>query len=181
MKSLLVSLLIAVSLVGFTPAQNKMYVGASALVALPIGDFGDLAGTGFGGLGSFEISFMPQLVGIGQIGYISWGGKDFGDLSYGYSAVPILFGVKYYFTPSVPFYGTASLGFHILNANAEYQGNELFSGFDVSGSSTEFSFILGAGYEVPVSPKVSLDFAGTFNIVSDANYIGIRAGGKFAL
>jgi hypothetical protein len=181
MKSLLVTLLIAVSLVGFTSAQPKMSIGAGAVVALPMGTFGDIAGTGFGATGAFEISFMPQLVGIGQIGYISWGGKDFGEFSYGYSAVPLLFGVKYYFTPTVPFYGTASLGFHFLNANAEFKGIGGFGAFSASGSSTEFTFVLGAGYEVPVSPKVSLDFTGTFNIISDANYVGIRAGAKYTL
>jgi hypothetical protein len=59
MKSLLVSLLIVVSLVGFTSAQNKMAVGAGVLVSLPMGDFGEMVNTGFGGTAAFEMSFMP--------------------------------------------------------------------------------------------------------------------------
>jgi hypothetical protein len=45
----------------------------------------------------------------------------------------------------------------------------------------EFTLVLGAGYEVPVSPTVTLDFTGGFNVVSDANHITLRAGAKFAL
>ena len=180
MKKLLTVFIAVILFTGFNYAQKDMAVGAGVIVGLPMGGFGDLAGTGIGATGIFEMEFMPQLVGIGQIGYISWGGKDFGYYSYGYSAIPLLVGVKYFFVPKIPFYGTASLGFEFLNANASYTGPYGFN-FAASGSSTEFAFVFGAGYEVPVSPKFDLDFTATMNIVSDANYIGLRAGGKLAL
>jgi hypothetical protein len=178
MKSFLVSLLIVVSLVGFTSAQSKMAIGAGVLVSLPIGDFGEAANTGFGGTGAFEMSFAPQIVGVGNIGYITWG-TDVEEVSW--SAVPVTVGVKYYFMPNVPFYGLGQLGLTFLSW--EIPGSEELEEFGISAetSSTEFTLVLGAGYEVPVSPTVTLDFTGGFNVVSDANHITLRAGAKFAL
>jgi hypothetical protein len=181
MKSLLVSLLIAVSLVGFTSAQHKMAVGAGLIVSFPMGDFGDAANTGFGGTGAFEMSFMPQLIGVGNIGYITWG-TDIENASF--SAVPVTVGVKYYFVPNVPFYGLGQLGLTFLSF--DYGIPEVVTPFGTFGgssssSSTEFTLVIGAGYEVPVSPTVSLDFTGGFNVVSDADHVTLRAGAKFAL
>ena len=42
-------------------AQSKMNAGVRAVVALPIGSFGDVAGTGFGVLGTYEIGFGHTL------------------------------------------------------------------------------------------------------------------------
>ena len=57
-------------------AQNKMAVGAGLIVSLPMGDFGDAANTGFGGTAAFELEFMPQLIGVGQMGYIVYGSES---------------------------------------------------------------------------------------------------------
>ncbi len=93
MKTIL-SLLIVV-LFSFTSlnAQNKMSLGGGLVVSLPMGDFGESANTGFGATAIFELGFMPQLVGVANIGYISYG-TDVDEVSF--SSVPLLFGVKYY-------------------------------------------------------------------------------------
>jgi opacity protein-like surface antigen len=93
-------------------------------------------------------------------------------------------GAKYYFTPGVPFYGIAQIGFQIFNANASSTTNVPgFGGFNVSasGSSTEFAFAVGAGYEIPVGTSGAIDVTGTFNLVSNLNYIGARVGYRFSL
>lgn len=166
-------------------AQSKMNAGVRAVVALPIGSFGDVAGTGFGVLGTYEIGLGNNLVGIGQIGYISWGGKDLGDYSYGYSAVPIIFGVKYFLTPGKGFYGTSSVGFHFFSVSTDIPtitfGGTTIGGGSASANSTDFTFSLGAGYEVPVNKKYSLDVGGDFNLINDANYFTIHVGGKMDL
>lgn len=184
MKTFISVLLIVLCSFGFTKAQGKMSIGAGLVVALPMGGFGDVAGTGFGGSAVFELGLMPNLTGIGQIGYISWGGKEFAGYSYGYSAVPLIFGAKYFFVPGSGFYGTASLGFHFFSANAEAPsynfGGQTFGG-TVSGTTTDFTFVIGAGYEVPVSTNFILDFAGGFNLISGSNYITVRGGGKMSL
>lgn len=184
MKILIASLLIIFSYGNFANAQNKMSIGAGVVVALPVGGFGDVAGTGFGGTAAFEIGFLPNLTGIGQIGYISWGGKEHAGYSYGYSAVPLTFGAKYFFLPGSGLYGTASLGFHFFSANAEVPsvsfGGQTFGG-SVSGTTTDFTFVFGAGYEVPINSNFTLDFTGGFNLISSSNYLTVRAGGKMAL
>lgn len=161
-----------------TFAQGKNYLGIGANLAIPMGSFGDAAGMGFGGSASFEMSFTPNITGIVTAGYLKFSGKDFGFFSYDYDAIPIMAGIKYYFTPATPFYAIGQIGFQIFNANATYSGP---FGFDVSGSSTEFGLGLGVGYEVPVGMSGAIDLTGMFNIVSDLNYVGIRAAYRFGI
>ncbi len=171
-----------------TFGQGKNYLGIGANLALPMGTFGDVAGVGIGGTASFEMEFTPNITGIATAGYLSFGGKDFTgpyySYSYGYSDIPIMAGAKYYFTPGTALYGIAQIGFQIFNAN--YTTTSTIPGFEYSfsgssGSSTEFAFAIGAGYEVPVGAKGAIDLTGTFNIVSNLNYIGIRAAYRFGI
>jgi hypothetical protein len=182
MKSFLTTLLIATCLIGRTKAQSNMAVGAGVVVALPMGSFGDAANTGFGGTAAFELNFAPQITGVGQIGYISYGT---GSSNTSFSSVPLLFGIKYYVVPGTDFYGIGQLGFNFFSTSVDIPSVSVagfsFGGGSTSASSTEFTFALGAGYEVPVSPKISLDFSGTFNIISDFTNLQLRAGGKVAI
>ena len=171
-----------------TFGQGKNYLGIGANLALPLGTFGDVAGVGIGGTASFEMEFTPNITGIASAGYLSFGGKDFTsayyDYSYGYSDIPIMAGIKYYFTPGVPFYGIGQIGFQIFNAN--YSSTVTVPGFynyDVSGSgsSTEFAFSIGAGYEIPAGRNGAIDVTGTFNLISNLNYIGARVAYRFGI
>jgi hypothetical protein len=159
-------------------AQNKMAVGAGLVVSLPMGDFGDAANTGFGGTASFELGLTPQIVGVGHIGYIVYGTESD---AVDFSSVPLLAGVKYFFVPNMGIYGIGQIGLNFFSTTVEIPMVFGFGGGSVSGSSTEFTFVLGAGYEVPVSPTFSLDFSGAFNLISDFNNIQLRAGGKFGI
>src|SRR5690606_32060510 len=112
--------------------------GAGVLVSLPMSDFGDAANTGFGGTAAFEMSFMPQLVGVGNIGYITWG-TDVDDVSF--SGVPVQVGVKYYFMPAVGFYGLGQIGLTFMSVETP---TITIPGFGTIGggseSSAEFTF-----------------------------------------
>ncbi len=178
MKTIL-SLLIVV-LLSFTSlnAQNNMSLGGGLVVSLPMGDFGESANTGFGATAVFELSFMPQLVGVANIGYISYG-TDVDELSF--SSVPLLFGVKYFFIPGVGFYGIGQLGFNFFSASVDIPEISGYGGGSVSTTSTEFTFVIGAGYQLPVGSNVYLDFNGTFNLISDFNNLQLWAGAKFGL
>jgi len=182
MKTFIKIFLIAASLTGITNAQKNMAVGAGVVVSIPVGTFGDGAKLGFGGTGAFELQFIPQLIGVAQIGYIKYSTKsDYAS----YSSVPVLLGAKYFFVPGVGFYGIGQLGLNFFSVSTDIPsvsaGGFSFGGGSASASSAEFTFALGAGYEVPVSPKFSLDFSGTFNIISNFTNIQFRAGGKLAL
>jgi opacity protein-like surface antigen len=184
MKKIFVTILLLAGVAFTSNAQTKnMAVGADFVVSIPIGGLSDGANVGFGGLGSFEYAFMPQLVGIGQVGYISYGTKS-ANLSF--HTIPIVVGAKYFFTPGVGFYGISQLGLAIFSSSVEIPTVSYFGytvgGGSASSSSAEFSFAVGAGYEMPVSPQVDLDFSALFNLITgDANNIQIRAGAKYAL
>ncbi len=185
MKKILVTIVALFLFVGISQAQNKMYLNVGANVALPMGSFGDVAGTGIGGTAQFEMQFMPQLYGTATAGYIAWGGKDFGVFKYSYSAIPILVGAKYYFMPSGGFYGHGQIGLYMFSWDYESPtytvGGVTVGGGKQSLTSSEFTFAFGAGYELPLSPKLMLDLSGSFLLISNSNNIGIRAGIKFGL
>ncbi len=183
MKQLFSVLLLAVLFTGFINAQSQgISIGAN--VALPMGDWSDGANTGFGGTATYERSFTPNVTGQVYAGYITFGGEsftdpDFGDYSYSTSMIPIMAGVKYFFQPGKGFYANALLGVHLYNFSTSYPDE--FAAYEVSESSTEFSFGLGAGYEIPVGGKNAVDITAHYMLISDANYIGARIAYRFGL
>ena len=178
MKTLLSLLIVVLFSITSLNAQNKMSLGAGLVVSFPMGDFGESANTGFGGTAIFELGFMPQLVGVANIGYIVYGTEaDEVD----FSTVPLLVGVKYYFVPGVGFYGIGQIGLNFFSTSVEVPSVPGYSGGSASATSTEFTFVIGAGYQLPVGSNVYLDFNGTFNLMSDFNNVQIWAGAKFGL
>ena len=184
MKKLLSVFFAVILFAGLLNAQGKKSLGVGLNVALPMSNFGDVAGTGFGGTAVFELEFAPQIVGTGTAGYISWGGKDFGSFSYSYSAIPILVGVKYFFMPAGGFYANGQLGFYLFSADVDVPATTVAGitfGGSTSSSSTEFAIALGAGYEVPVSPTLIVDIGASYIIISNFGHVGIRGGVKFGI
>ena len=178
MKTILSFLIVVLFSFTSLNAQNNMSLGAGLVVSLPMGDFGKSANTGFGGTAIFELGFTPQLVGVANIGYIVYGTESD---ALDFSTVPLLVGVKYFFVPRVGFYGIGQVGLNFFSTTVEIPQFFGYGGGSVSGSSTEFTFVIGAGYELPVGPNVSLDFNGTFNLISDFNNLQLRAGAKVGL
>lgn len=149
-------------------------------LALPIGDWSDFAEMGFGGTVSYEHKFAPNLVGTATAGYLMWSGKeDVEGFSYDYSAIPILAGVKFYFTPGQGLYAAGQVGFHLFTIDVDVEA----FGFTASSSAseTEFSAAAGVGYEIPVGPKGAVDLNAMFNLISDLNYLGFRVAYKIGL
>lgn len=183
MKKVIFVLLVVFFFVGNVNAQEgKMNIGVGLELGLPVGDWGDAAGTGIGGTARFEYVFTEKIVGMVTAGYISFGGEDLADgFGYSYSAVPFLPGVKYYFQNGL--YGMAELGLHFFSIDIEYpdEFGAFFGGGSTSASETEFTLSLGAGYETKVSDNLYLDANVKFAIISDANYLGARVGVKMPL
>ena len=179
MKSLLKVLLITLSFVSISNAQNDMAIGAGLVVSLPMGSFGDVANMGIGGTAAFELKFAPQMTGVGQIGYISYATDSD---AFSFSSVPLLVGVKYFFVPGSSFYGIGQLGLNFFSSTIESPVFEFFGssagGSSFSTSSSEFTLALGAGYEMPISSNLIFDVSGAFNIISDFTNIQLRAGVK---
>lgn len=145
-------------------AQGRFSIGAE--LALPSGDFGDAVGTGFGASVRYEAPINDNLSWMATAGFITFGKKDIGGgVDVSASLIPINAGLKYYFTESFNgFYAGAELGINLVKVKAEFDGDSQ------SASETEFGFAPQIGYHL-----AKFDFAVRYAIVSDADYIGLRA------
>lgn len=185
MKKLLsvLSLLVLVTMFTGTYAQNKMGLSVQAGVFLPTGDFGDGAGTGFGGTATFVYDVSPMFQVTGSAGYATWGPKESlpSGYDYSFSSVPVLVGGRYSFGKDnfMP-YVLAELGLHFLSSSVE----DPFFG-KRSESSTKFGFAPGVGFVYKFNPKVGLDVNVKYDIIStegsSTTYVGVNAGVLFAL
>lgn len=161
MKKLVLTLFAAVVVTMSSFAQGRPSIGLE--VALPMGDFGDAFGTGIGATVRYEGGINDNLNWMGTIGYIAFAEKD--DSGVTASAIPLQAGLKYYFTESFGgFYAGAELGLHFMKAKFD---SDLY---DIdSESETEFGFAPQIGYQVG-----NVDIGARYQIVSDADYFGIR-------
>lgn len=156
--------------------EGKMTLGFGGELSLPSGDFGDVAGTGFGGTANFLYHVSDQLAISGTAGYIMWGGKSldlgfWGKWEYSYSAIPILAGGRYYFsTGDSRLYGSAEVGLYMFSFTLKVPGRE------TTESESEFVIAPGIGYEMKIGDKLNLDLMGKYIIISDMNNIGVRVG-----
>ncbi|MCK6621844.1 MAG: outer membrane beta-barrel protein [Calditrichaceae bacterium] len=175
MKRLLMVLLIlaGMSLYQSVYALPGLKFGVEGNLAMPQGDFGDVAGTGYGLTAFAMFTLMPAINLSAHAGYMIFGGKDFqtpaGNVEYDYSAIPILAGVRFYVLPMPKLYLAGQLGFHNFKVTTKSPG-----GGESDDSSTEFSFAPTVGVEFG-----PLDASAFYMIISDANYIGLRLGYGF--
>ena len=155
MKKVLLTAAVILCFAAGSMAQGRFSVGAE--LALPSGDFADVSGLGFGVSARYESPINDNLSWMGTAGYLSFSEKD--NLGFKLGLIPIMGGVKYYFTESFNgFYGCAELGLVIATGD---------------GDGNEFAFAPSVGYHLG-----SLDFSAKYQIVSaefvDFNWIGVR-------
>ena len=172
----LFAVLVAIALVAsFASAQEiwgqgKMSAGVGAELALPMGTWGDFNGMGIGGFGLFQYGVTPEILLTGQVGYTSWGEKDFLGAKYSASALTILAGGKYNFGNN--FYGMVQLGIYSLTQKTPAVS---YLGYTVGGdiTSSEFIFLPGVGYVMgPIDISVKYTLKGNFdNICLNVAYI----------
>jgi len=171
MKKALSLLIVLVLFAGFTNAQSKITLGVGGTLALPMGTFGDVASTGFGGLVRGEMG-ISSYIGTASVGYLTFGAKDLGGVKATWSAIPILVGGKYSFAPS--FYGSVEVGLNMVTVKVERPAYTYY-GYTVpaasaSTSETKFGYALGVGYQLSTF-DISLKYQ---TLASDANFIGVN-------
>jgi hypothetical protein len=158
-----------------TPAATQKFIlGVDAAFQLPLGNFADATGMGFGGLVRAEYNLIPNLNGTFRVGYIYALKKDLagglGKASVG--NIPIWVGGKYFFTDMV--YGGVEVGLNMLQEKADAT---LF-GQTVSASTSENKFGGNVGAGVLISGldvRAQLEFL-DFGHAKDSMAVMINVG-----
>ena len=173
--SILMTVALVLSVAGSAMAQLDMAAKSfygQGILTLPTGDFGDMAGTGFGaGLG-MTVPYSELLNFRGEFGYIMYGGKDFGVYEYTFSMIPITVLGEYHMTADSPAYFLGGLGLTMVRSNWKGSYDILGTTYSVDEdeSSSEIGFTLGGGYQV--NEQVAIE--GRINMISDSNYLSIH-------
>lgn len=178
MKKLL--LLLALVCVSLSPALSQKYsVGGQLGLQLPMGSFGDVAGTGVGLQAIGRMQNSKDITLRGTLGYFSFGSVTYGNKTYSYSDIPIMAGVELKVDKSEwNTYAGAEIGFHFLSHSEKYDGSNL------SYSETDLAIGAFAGIKKNIGTNMDFIADAKFNMLlggSNFSYFGINAGVVFYL
>lgn len=168
-------IMVVLALSGSVLFAGGLSYGINGELAMPMGDFGDMANMGFGGTVQGEYAINEQIIGTASAGYLMWSGKDaWEDMDYSWTCIPIKAGAKYAFGP---LYGIFELGIYMFSFEFDYE----FMGYSISGddSSSEFGFAPGIGYQMKLGEKMKLDLSIQYEIAGDFDLLGIDIGIRF--
>ncbi len=151
-------------------------------LGLPMGNFSDIASTGFGGSVRYDGVISDKLGWTAAAGYLSFSGKNYtiGNVSIPFgttSNIPVSGGVKYYFSEANNgFYGGVDLSINFLSTYVYTYNSGNGGGYNLqSESQSKFGVNPGIGYRLP-----NWDFAARYNAVGDFSYLGLRVAYVFA-
>lgn len=121
-------------------AQSKHTLGANAELSVPVGDFSNVAGIGYGGNVKYQYRAMPEGAFTVTAGYLIWTEKELSSLvTVQPSAFTVMLGGKFVIADG--FYGSVEGGLYFLEYS--YEGNYA----DKLGSTDRFMLPVGIGYE----------------------------------
>lgn len=144
---------------GFQFNQNRLRFGVDAALAIPMGNWGNVAGLGIGVLGHVEHPIQDKLYMTGRAGFIYHFGESNQVISTSVWEIPILAGVKYFVMPEV--FLTGEAGFDVMHVSTEMKSAAAAAiGAQSSHSATKFYFAinLGAGYQINQNLNVRASF-----------------------
>lgn len=152
------SKLVFTALFVFAIAPAFAQFSAGVDVGIPNGDWSNFEGLGLGLSLKYEAPIQDKLNWTASGGFLSFSGKTYqGFKANNITAVPFTGGVKYYFQKANDgFYASGDLGVYFFSGN----GN----------STNRVGFSPGIGYRVN-----QFDLSFKLNLVSDFNYVGLRA------
>ncbi|GJM45353.1 MAG: hypothetical protein DHS20C21_21950 [Gemmatimonadota bacterium] len=145
---------------------------------LPFGNFGDLAGIGFGGGIGAKKPYNEQVTFRGEAGYTRFAGKDFGTgtsmISYTVSMIPVVALAEWHFDPAADFYGLGGLGYFHMSIDVDAPAiNTGFGSFSASGSTSDGEIGLVAGGGMQASPEFAIE--ARLILISDGSQIAANA------
>lgn len=126
-------------------SSDAKMLGVDGAVVLPVGDWSDGAGVGFGPLIRVDIPFRDRITFTARGGYIHHLSKElegqFGGVDVSSAEIPILGGVKRTFGATGEWYAGAEMGLVIIRVSQELMGES------ESDSNTELGLTLGGGWK----------------------------------
>jgi hypothetical protein len=171
------------TLAGTAAAQPMAYRygGISGLYTMPQGDFGDIAGDGWGIFITGEQFLNPTraIAVTTDFGYLDFGSEKFGSVETDINMFPVTFGLRVYPLAGknpdskAQLFGQGGMGFY-------YTRTEVSQGFLGSASNYDYYFGMnaGAGVKLAANPKMALLFDATWNWVfggnPDPNFLAFR-------
>jgi hypothetical protein len=167
MRTLLLALLVLTCCAG---AAHAMDMADSAfylqgILSIPLGEFGDVAGTGFGGAIGLRVPQDDRLAFRGEVGYLAFLAKDSAifsnSIKHKWTQIPIVALAEFQLNPDSPIYVLGGAGYHISRLTLDPD----VPGLDTSNG--DLGITLGAGL------RASERFAGEFryNLISDASQL----------
>jgi hypothetical protein len=177
-KYFITLLFILVNVVTFP--QSRFNTGASFNIGFPTGSFSDLAQTGIGGSAIGEFAFSEKVSAIVSASYQNFPGKSDGFaiqgkvFDFSVNSIPILAGVRYYFSPEL--FGVAEAGVNFLRVSADIY--DVYSEGKVSTDyEAKFGGGIGAGYRYRLAEPSVLEISGIYQLVQDDfNSFALRIG-----
>lgn len=182
MRTKLIILALAVFFVSASFSQNKINVGASLNLGIPLGDFSDIAKTAIGGSINTEYVFSEKISATFAVYYHSYSSKiptvaiDGSTFDFSIEAIPVILGLKYFINNS--FFGTLEAGAHLMRVKADvYLGDNLSTDFE-----TKFGAGFGLGYRIQLAEASLFEITGVYQYVQDdLSSISLRATVLFLL
>lgn len=162
-------------------------IGGSAVLSIPVGDFSDAAGIGYGIKAKYIFMFSSNVGWFTEAGYLNWTEKETFGYKFKSSSFLINSGLKINLIPHrVGPYFLAGAGVHFWNSEGSYSFSSQYFGFQsysFSDSQEYFNILGGLGYEFELGFNTYFDINANYNYLFDAetSYIGVNAGVNFGL
>ena len=167
-----------------SPAQARgaIKIGAQGAFVLPVGDWGDVQGVGFGALLNMDMGLTEdgKLQLTGRLGYIHMTGKEIDLGAFGkidgpsFGMIPVYAGVKYFVIPGL--YLGAELGPTITMTGDTGEGAAKVDG----ETNVKFGATAGLGYMFKDLDARAFLLLPSLGDASDVMALGITVGYRFA-
>jgi len=153
-------------------SQAQFRYGGSISMALPVGDWSDIASFGVGIQGDLVYDISDEFFLHGSLGYNHFFTEDNEFIDASYSIIPFLVSANYSFDGP---YISGGLGIYSVRATVSTPGISFFGisapPVETTVTETEIGFNIGAGYMVN-----KLNIGLKYHLVPDASYLGLSVG-----
>lgn len=177
-----VVLILSISVNSYAGQEGDVAGIGNLGLAVPTGDFGDKANTGFG-VHFYGMYYVIDNLAINVgLGYYRWSGdidSDITNYDINYWNIPVHVGGIYEIRiprQAFMFYAGLDLGLNFFTAEIDYESEFLEEGSD---SETDFSLMPKIGVFYPFSKNLSFDGNIKINVLDERNHVIIGVGVKY--